>query len=155
MFHIGTHILARERMNGAFLVRMISSSGFLQLIVNGGRDTGDFLSQMIVYSKFPSFLPMNALTFSSFWPLSTLSFICEVLHNLRLTHWAIVFSKGISQQGDSTSCPICSNFYLFCVFRVPADGRIQNAGYVNISSVPRTSAFAQVGSQCLCSLGSD
>ena len=31
------------------------------------------------------------------------------------------------------------------VFRVPADGRIQNAGYVNISSVPKTSAFAQVG----------
>jgi len=27
--------------------------------------------------------------------------------------------------------------------RVPADGRIQNAGYVNISSVPKTSAFAQ------------
>ena len=28
---------------------------------------------------------------------------------------------------------------------MPADGRIQNAGYVNISSVPKTSAFAQVG----------
>ena len=41
LFHIGTHILARERMSGAFLVKMISNSGFLQLTVNGGRDTGD------------------------------------------------------------------------------------------------------------------
>ena len=36
--------------------------------------------------------------------------------------------------------------------RVPADGRIQNAGYVNISSVPKTSAFAQVCAPLWCLL---
>ena len=83
-------------------------------------------------------LPYFTCFVSSPW----LSLACEVLHNLRLTHWAIVFSKGNFQRGN-TSCPIFSSHFI-PAFRVPADGRIQNAGYVNISSVPKTSAFAQV-----------
>ena len=50
-------------------------------------------------------------------------------------------SKGGAINKVKPICPILLSIFL----RVPADGRIQNAGYVNISSVPKTSAFAQVG----------
>ena len=49
----------------------------------------------------PQSLPYFSFYVSSPW----LSLACEVLHNLRLTHWAIVFSKGSFQRGN-TSCPI-------------------------------------------------
>ena len=38
---VGTLILVIEKTSGVFPVMMISSNGFLQLTVIGGRDTGD------------------------------------------------------------------------------------------------------------------